>query len=633
MKQVRKQIIPLLSLTLMMFLSFGGTVQATTTTASTAGNAVYVAGNPDMYPIEYYDEDTESYEGILPEIYEQIAAEQEIDICYVSGGINNQQQRLAKNNQIEVVSAYYKGDVTAISEEYEWLSFEVDGKEYCVCIGFTEIADGNVRGWIKQGLNDFSQEQWIKIALTETVNHPSDKYTPLLVGLIVILAVICILCLCFLLKHRKKDRKQRENAHIDPLTGMGNELYFEYCYKNHITVNTYGLYYIAYIGTDFKKMEQYLGLDKANEIQRFGADILTTYTADTDFAARIADGVYALAFQGVSDEQAKQRIGELITQLNGYVDRFMIEYHVPFFGGLFGMTSPTITCEMAVYNARQGYHYASASGEHVCLCDTEFLSKEASRARLLRKLNDAVAKQHFSLNLQFVVDAKNGYICGAEALSRWVDPEDGVQLPAVYIEAMTNAGLIDRLDFHMLEQVCQKLESWKGTAYDGLYLSCNFARPTISSANFFERFMEIINRYSFEHHNLVLEMTEDSLAENQAMVFQNIQACKKEGFLVALDDLGSGYTSFRDLCDYPIDIVKIDRSIVAKSVTERGRALLKGIVKLARDLEIKVLCEGVESSEENEAVKAAGCNFVQGYYYSRVIPEEHSGDFLRKRVQ
>ena len=114
------------------------------------------------------------------------------------------------------------------------------------------------------------------------------------------------------------------------------------------------------------------------------------------------------------------------------------------------------------------------------------------------------------------------------------------------------------------------------------------------------------------------------------MVFQNIIAFKKLGFKVALDDFGSGYSSFSDLCDYPIDIIKIDRHIVAKTATPRGNALLRGITKLAHDLGIKVLCEGVETEKENINSINADSDYIQGYYYFRVLPQEETDAFFKK---
>ena len=190
--------------------------------------------------------------------------------------------------------------------------------------------------------------------------------------------------------------------------------------------------------------------------------------------------------------------------------------------------------------------------------------------------------------------------------------------------------IIDRLDFYIFEQVFKQLEHWNKTPYQDMFVSCNFSRPTVEFETFLPRVREIVGRYTFKRTNLILELTEDALADNQALVFENMNACKKMGFRIALDDFGSGYTSFRDLAEYPVDVIKIDRFIITKSETEKGNALLRGIVRLAHDLGIEVLCEGVETEEQNKIVKAAGCEYIQGYYYSRVFPVEHAMGFYER---
>ena len=192
------------------------------------------------------------------------------------------------------------------------------------------------------------------------------------------------------------------------------------------------------------------------------------------------------------------------------------------------------------------------------------------------------------------------------------------------------SGEIKELDFLIFEQICRKLEKWSKTDKRDLWISCNFTRATICESNFLSRFNETVNKYSFERDKLVIELTEDSLADDKTVVYKNILECKKSGFKIALDDFGSGYSSFSDLCDYPIDIIKIDRHIVAKTATPRGNALLRGITKLAHDLGIKVLSEGVETEKENINSQNADCDYIQGYYYSRVLPHEETDAFFKK---
>ena len=119
--------------------------------------------------------------------------------------------------------------------------------------------------------------------------------------------------------------------------------------------------------------------------------------------------------------------------------------------------------------------------------------------------------------------------------------------------------------------------------------------------------------------------------DNTTAVYSNILACKEMGCQIALDDLGNGYSSLQDLCDYPIDMIKIDRHILLKSTTPRGNALLQGLTKLGHDMGMKVLCEGVECEDEKQRVFEAGCDYIQGFYYSHVLPKGEADQFYMRK--
>jgi EAL domain-containing protein (putative c-di-GMP-specific phosphodiesterase class I) len=122
------------------------------------------------------------------------------------------------------------------------------------------------------------------------------------------------------------------------------------------------------------------------------------------------------------------------------------------------------------------------------------------------------------------------------------------------------------------------------------------------------------------------------MEKNRDTATKNVIRCKELGFRVYLDDLGSGYTSLANLCDYPIDVVKIDRDILLKTETAKGRELFSGIVALSHSLDIKVICEGVESEEQNAFVSQSECDYVQGWYYSKPIDENQADDFAKEYI-
>ena len=497
--------------------------------AETAVNeTVYVAGNPDLYPFEYYDIQSECYQGILSE--------------------PRPEQKL------------------------NWWSGIFDG---------------------------------------------------------VLLLMIAVLT-GILLRQRSDKKKHNEVRFIDPLTGIGNQEYFAKMYQQCISPVNYALYYLSYISLDVQRIEQFFEGLKAEEIQRYAADILTHTAADGDFAARIGDGVFLLAFQAPSEEAAADKVTEILEQLNRYEGAFLEENRVLFRAGVFRINIANLPMETAIFNARLGYNAAAQNQSSYVFADKAMESREATKIELQRKLANALENREFQLYIQMIVD-QNEKIVGAETLSRWQNREKGLLLPGVFVEPLKAAGLIDKLDFYILEEACKQLEEWSRTGKEHLWISCNVTRLTVSRSDFIERLRVVLGRYQFSHSRLIIELTEESLMDNTTAVYSNILACKEMGCQIALDDLGNGYSSLQDLCDYPIDMIKIDRHILLKSTTPRGNALLQGLTKLGHDMGMKVLCEGVECEDEKQRVFEAGCDYIQGFYYSHVLSKGEADQFYMRK--
>ena len=247
---------------------------------------------------------------------------------------------------------------------------------------------------------------------------------------------------------------------------------------------------------------------------------------------------------------------------------------------------------------------------------------------LTENILTGLENNEFKMYLQFIVDSKSQKIVSAEALSRWNNPDRGIIGPVNYIGHMETAGLISMHDYYMFERACRQLEKWNDTIFNDISISCNFTRITLSEEDCIERLKMISQKYKFDKSKLAIEITEDAIEKDRENAKKNVRLCKELGFRVYLDDLGSGYTSLVNLCDYPMDIVKIDRDILLRTTTKKGKDLFSGIVALAHKLEIPAICEGVETEEQKALVAESDCDFIQGWYYSKAIPPEECEDFV-----
>ena len=243
------------------------------------------------------------------------------------------------------------------------------------------------------------------------------------------------------------------------------------------------------------------------------------------------------------------------------------------------------------------------------------------------ELRQAIENGEFDLNIQLVYDMQKASFFGGEVLSRWKHPSKGILLPREFIPALHQCGRIRDLDLYMLGKTCRILELLESSESSDLCLSCNLSRTTISEKDFCEQFRRILDNYHFEREKLIIEITEDSITFDLETARQNILNCKACGVCIALDDFGVGYTAFSDLCNFPIDCIKIDRSIITKAVSEQGESVLSETVQLAHNLNMQVLCEGVETEQELAAVKRCGCDYIQGFYYCHALPVEQAVEF------
>lgn len=249
---------------------------------------------------------------------------------------------------------------------------------------------------------------------------------------------------------------------------------------------------------------------------------------------------------------------------------------------------------------------------------------------LLKKIEEAFKNEEFKMHLQFIVDNKSKKIVSAEALSRWVNSMGEVIFPGKYIGLMEKSGLIIKFDYYMFEKVCKKLSKWMNSEFSDITLSCNITRITISEKGFVKKIKDIADRYDFDRSKLIIEITEDSIEKNLDIAKQNIKEAKELGFSIALDDMGSGYTTLISLCEYPIDIVKIDREVLLHSNRESGKKLFLGIISLIHSLNLKVICEGVETEEQNALATESECDGIQGWFYSKGLPAVNAEEFFKE---
>ncbi len=249
------------------------------------------------------------------------------------------------------------------------------------------------------------------------------------------------------------------------------------------------------------------------------------------------------------------------------------------------------------------------------------------------EMENALATGQFQVYLQPKVNMVTSSLYGAEALSRWVHPVDGVRSPDSFIPIFEKNGFISKLDMYVYEEVCKLKASWAGEKYEHIPISVNMSRLHLYNKNFVPELESIAAKYGIPTNELELEITENTFIKDNAELIKAINTLQSKGFQVSIDDFGSGFSALNLLKDIAIDTVKIDKEFLQiSSDTERGKKVIRSVIMMCRDLKINVVTEGIETKAQVDFITKCGCSIAQGFYYSKPIAISDFIEFANEHI-
>ncbi len=243
-----------------------------------------------------------------------------------------------------------------------------------------------------------------------------------------------------------------------------------------------------------------------------------------------------------------------------------------------------------------------------------------------QKLNSdfkrAIEEKQFQVYYQPICRAEDGVITGAEALVRWVHPERGLVSPGEFIPVFEKNGFISVLDFYVWEEVCRMLQARRSKGLKVVPVSVNVSRVEFYNYHLCEEIRDLVQKYELPADLLKIEITETAYSESPTRVQEAVKKLHDYGFVVLMDDFGSGYSSLNILKDLPIDILKIDMKFMTDfEQSQKAAIILENIVRMAKWMKFRSVAEGVETKKEWDFLKSVECDLVQGYYFYKPMPQ------------
>jgi len=442
-------------------------------------------------------------------------------------------------------------------------------------------------------------------------------------------------------QRKAAEQEIQQLAFYDPLTTLPNRrLLMDRLQHALSSVRRNGLQgALFFIDLDnFKSLNDTRGHDQGDLLLQQVAERLVSCVRETDTVARLGGDEFVVMLENLSEDRheamaAAEVLGAKI--LKSLSENYLLaghEHHstpsigVTLFGELYGSVEELLKqADLAMYEAK-------TSGRNALrFFDPEMQAEVATRVGLENELRHAVSTQQFQLYYQAQMNA-SGHVIGAEALIRWQHPERGLVPPDKFIPVAEESGLILPIGKWVLETACRQLSVWANQpGMSHLTVAVNVSALQFRHAGFVAEVLDTLEHTHANPLKLKLELTESLLLDDVEGVIEKMMLLKARGVGFSLDDFGTGYSSLSYLKRLPLDQLKIDKSFVRELVPDGSdAAICAATVGLARNLKFEVVAEGVETREQCDYLLKIGCDFIQGYLYSKPLPLSGFEAFLHQ---
>lgn len=470
------------------------------------------------------------------------------------------------------------------------------------------------------GVNDWYV---ISVVPTEAVFVDAD-YMIMLVLVAGGLVFVAVLYLCFLLAKLFAENTKRLQAvaYTDNVTGYSNWNKFALDCTALLNKNLDKKYAMLIFDIDhFKVINDIYGHQKGNELLKSIAEILheNTNSHYETFARSSADNFNVLmSYENDSD------IIRRIKHLSENVSSLLEDYKIMLSFGIYMISSnlpniSTMSDRATIARLKiKGktdvlYSFFDESARKTILSENE----------MENSMENALKNGEFEIYLQPKFSFETEKIVGAEALCRWNRPEKGLIPPDSFIPLFERNGFIRNLDSYMFEKVCFLLSRW-GTDHNmEMTISVNLSRVNITTATLVQRLLATVNKYNINPSLVEIEITESAVFEDTQKLIAIMRELQDAGFSVSIDDFGSGYSSLNILKDLPTDTIKMDKGFLDEATdNEKAKLIISSLIQMSKSLGLLTVAEGVETTQQVEFLKNAGCDIAQGYYYAKPMPIE-----------
>ena len=426
---------------------------------------------------------------------------------------------------------------------------------------------------------------------------------------------------------RQQEEKIRHLAYFDELTGLPNRRLL----KDRLSMAISGAHRndhqlaVMFIDLDqFKRINDNFGHNVGDEVLKELAKRLEYITRDEDTLARLGGDEFVILMPSINSYEDIISLGNRINQV--LADSFHLaedhDKHITVSIGASVYPDDGSTVEDLLKHADTAMYSVKASGRNgLQMFSQEMAQRSMQHFTMEANLRNAIERDELSLHFQPKVDVMSGSIKGLEALLRWHQPELGMVSPAKFIPLAEETGLIEQIDKWVIDSACKQLRDWINRGITPVKVAINISPISLRHRDLVEIIQCALEAHNVPAEFIQVEITESAFIDDMDCVVMQLQALKKVGVSIALDDFGTGYSSLSYLAQLPLDELKIDASFIRNIPScETSDTLIRAITGIAKNLDLIVVVEGVETTEQLHYIEELMCDLVQGYLTGRPAP-------------
>ncbi|MGI5954670.1 bifunctional diguanylate cyclase/phosphodiesterase [Dysosmobacter sp.] len=449
-----------------------------------------------------------------------------------------------------------------------------------------------------------------------------SNYNLFLTAIVIFLLFVSMLGLT--ISHQKNQKKLSQLAFCDELTGGMNDTSFRMT-AQHYMKEQEGQYVLVSMDIqDFKMINQVYGTQEGNRTLRYVYRTLLSQLRSDEPMARNCGDVFFFLLKNRDKTMICTRLLKIYEAVNKFNQELKEPYYLELYFGIYQPESgdePLADMQEKANIARK--HKKGDDRYRYNFYDEEVQKRNIREKELMGMVDYSLRNGDFLIYLQPKVQLENNRVAGAEALIRWKHPELGMLSPVMFIPPAERYRLISKLDLFVFEEVCRTLARWKAEGRELLPISVNLSRQNMDTPNFLDDYRKLCKKYDVNPNLIEFELTETILFEDPQGIKCFIDEMHASGFQCSLDDFGTGFSALGLLNDLDVDAIKLDQSFFrGKNDTRRGRYIVESILRLAAQLHIRTVAEGIDELRQVEYLRQAACDMIQGFYFFKPMPVE-----------